>query len=140
MVIRLQEDCEGVDWERVAEVLLAAGLGTGGAEVRQKAFENSDTVVFVHVDELLVGVGRALSDGVLQAAIYDVAVHPDHQGNGLGRLIVENLAGRLPECNLILFASVGKEGFYRKLGFRRLLTGMGLFRKAEAMRERGFTD
>ena len=34
----------------------------------------------------------------------------------------------------------GKEEFYRKVGLRKMKTGMALFRNAAAMTEKGFTD
>ena len=69
-----------------------------------------------------------------------VRVDPDHQGRGLGKLIMENILDRLPECNVILYASPGKEGFYQKHGFRRMKTGMARFIKSDAMQERDFTE
>jgi hypothetical protein len=47
---------------------------------------------------------------------------------------------RLSQCNIILYASPGREEFYRKLGLRKMKTGMALFRKAEIMKEKGFTE
>ena len=35
----------------------------------------------------LIGFGRAISDGEYQGAIYDVAVLPENQGKGVGRVI-----------------------------------------------------
>jgi hypothetical protein len=32
------------------------------------------------------------------------------------------------------------KGFYQKQGFRRMKTGMALFKKSESMREREFTE
>jgi hypothetical protein len=34
----------------------------------------------------------------------------------------------------------GKEDFYRKLGFRKMQTGMAVFKNAENMKLRGFTE
>jgi len=42
--------------------------------------------------------------------------------------------------NVILFASPGKEDFYRKLGLRKMKTGMALFKKPDEMKEKGFTE
>ena len=50
------------------------------------------------------------------------------------------LAGLPPTCTVILFASPGKEPFYRTLGFRRMLTGMARFGDPPTMAARGFTD
>ena len=63
----------------------------------------------------MIGFGRALSDGAYQAAIYDVAVLPAYQGKGIGKLIVEKLIERCPDCNYILYSSPGKEIFYQKM-------------------------
>jgi GNAT superfamily N-acetyltransferase len=46
---------------------------------------------FVYRGDAVVGAGRALADGVDCAYIADIAVHPDHQGRGLGRAIIERL-------------------------------------------------
>jgi hypothetical protein len=42
----------------------------------------------------------------------------------------------LPGCNVILYASPGKEDFYRKLGLRRMKTGMARFQNPGAMARR----
>ena len=47
---------------------------------------------------------------------------------------------RISHCNVILYATPGKEGFYEKSGFRRMKTGMARFIKDASMRERGFTE
>jgi len=140
MDLRIQKDCSNINWHEVSQLMLSVNIGSFPAEIRQKAFENSASVVFVFDKDKLVGVGRAVSDYTYEAAIYDIAVHPEYQGKGIGKTIVQTLMESLPTCNFILYAAPGKEGFYAKLGFRKLKTGMGLFRKKEYMRERGFTD
>jgi len=109
------------------------------AEVHRKTFTASASVVFVYDDQKLIGFGRAISDGLIQAAIYDVAVTPAFQGKGIGKQIIERIVASLPGCNFILYASPGKEPFYEKLKFRRMKTGMALFVKSEIMIYRGFT-
>lgn len=44
----------------------------------------------------MVGFARALSDGVAIAYLADVYVHPDHQGRGLGRAIVQRMIDEGP--------------------------------------------
>jgi len=92
-----------------------------------------------HRGDQLIGFGRAISDGVSQAAIYDVAVVPEFQNQGVGTTIINHILARIVHCNVILYASPGKEGFYKTLGMRKMKTGMALFLKAEEMKERGFT-
>ncbi len=133
-------NCECVDWREVAATLERVGMAHREPEAHKKAFEASHTTVFVHDAGRLVGFGRALSDGVYQAAVYDVAVLPEFQGKGVGKLIVEHLLERTAGCNVILYASPGKENFYRKLGFRLMKTGMAAFSKAQIMAQKGFTE
>ena len=140
MEYEIRFDCEGVDWTLVADTLKNVGMAYFEPDAHRRAFEASHTVVFVRDGGRLVGFGRAISDGVYQAAIYDVAVVPEFQGKGLGRAIMTSILSRLPHCNIILYASVGKEGFYRSLGMRAMKTGMALFRNVEAMAAKGFTD
>lgn len=109
-------------------------------DVHKRAFEASHTIVFVYLGDQLIGFGRAISDGVCQAAIYDVAVIPEFQKKGIGTTIVKNILDRLSQCNIVLYASPGKEEFYIACGFRKMLTGMALFTEAEEMRIKGFTE
>jgi len=108
--------------------------------LHKKAFKNSYVTVFIYHENRIIGFGRAISDGVHQAAIYDVAVHPEFQKKGLGNLILKNIISKLPQCNIILYASPGKEGFYTKNYFRKMKTGMAQFTNAEKMALKGFTD
>jgi len=132
--------CVGVDWASVAETLKLVGMAHYEPDVHRKAFEASHTTVFAYQGGRLIGFGRAISDGVYQAAIYDVAVLPDFQGQGVGKALVKHILDRLSSCTVILYASPGREAFYRTLGFRKMTTGMAVFNNAERMKERGFTE
>ena len=140
MDLRIQKDCSNIDWNEVSQIMKEVNIGSFPSEIRQKAFENSAAVVFIFEKEKLIGLGRAISDGTYEAAIYDIVVRPEYQGKGIGKIIVETLMESLPTCSFILYAAPGKEGFYGKLGFRKLKTDMGLFIKKEHMRQRGITD
>jgi ribosomal protein S18 acetylase RimI-like enzyme len=140
MSIKFQTICEGIDWKLVPELLKTVGMGFHSPEVHQKTFSASAFVIFVYDEELLIGFARAISDGVTQAAVYDVAVLPSYQGQGIGKLMMEQMINSLPGCNFILYASPGKEPFYEKLNFRKMKTGMALFVKQEVMKDRGFTE
>jgi predicted N-acetyltransferase YhbS len=78
----------------------------------------------------LAGFARAISDGVCQAAVYDCALAPDCQRKGLGRMIMETILSELPDCDVLLCAAPGKEGFYEKLCFRKMKTD-GLVKSRE---------
>lgn len=90
-------------------------MGYFEGTVHKKAFENSHTVVFIFDDDKLIGFGRAISDGICQATIYDIAVLPKYQGKKIGSTIVDSILKRIPQCTFILYASPGKEIFYEKL-------------------------
>ena len=136
----IQQDCSNIDWKIIPEMLKLVGMGYHEASIHQKAFENSAAVVFIFEEGRLVGFGRAISDGMYQAAIYDVAVLPEYQGKGIGTLIINSILKALPQCNFILYASPGKEIFYTKLNFRRMKTGMALFKDAERMVIKGMIE
>ncbi len=138
--VEVKYGCAGVDWARVAETLKRVGMACHEPEAHRRAFEASHTTVFVYQGGQLVGFGRAISDGVYQAAVYDVAVLPESQGKGIGKTVVQHVLARLTSCNVILYASPGKEDFYRTLGFRKMMTGMALFQNAASMEEKGFTE
>lgn len=140
MELDIQQDCSGVDWKTVSDTLKTVGMAYHEPDLHKKAFEASHTTVFVYHAKRLIGFGRAISDGVYQAAVYDCAVLPEFQGKGIGTTIMKNILQRISHCNVILYASPGKEGFYQTLGFRKMKTGMAHFKKKEVMRERGFTE
>ena len=140
MDLDVKQGCAGVDWQTVAQILKSVGMAYHEPDVHKKAFEASHTTVFVYHAERLIGFGRAISDGAYQAAIYDCAVLPDFQGRGIGTKIMKNILSRISHCNIILYAFPGKEGFYQKYGFRKMKTGMALFKQGESMIDRGFTE
>ena len=91
MNLRIQENCENIDWNQIMYYLKMVGMGYHKPESHQKAFLNSFSVVFIFDHEQLIGFGRAISDGAYQAAIYDVVVVPTYQKRGIGRLIMERI-------------------------------------------------
>jgi GNAT superfamily N-acetyltransferase len=140
MKVDVKQDCIGVDWKAVSETLECVGMAYYEPDVHRKAFEASHTTLFVYHDDRLIGFGRAISDGAYQAAVYDCAVLPEFQGKGIGKVIMNKILSQLSHCNIILYSTPGKEGFYQTLGFRKMKTGMAHFKKGESMREHGFTE
>ena len=140
MNIKIQYNCLNVNWNDVSNILKEVGMAYFEGEVHKKAFENSHTVVFAFENDKLIGFGRAISDGVYQAAIYDVAVLPEYQGKKIGATIVDSILRLIPQCNFILYASPGKEIFYEKQNFKKMKTGMALFLNSDKMKIKGFTE
>ncbi|MDR1714925.1 MAG: GNAT family N-acetyltransferase [Dysgonomonas sp.] len=135
-----QTDCRDISWERVRNLLDIVGMSTVDPEKHRISFEASHSVIFVYDDTTLIGFGRMISDGVRQSALYDIAVDPSYQGHRIGQEIVTRLMAVTPGCNFILYASPGKEGFYKKLNFKRMKTGMAYFINPERMVDGGFVE
>lgn len=133
MELEITSDCSCVDWQAIADILKEVGMAYHAPEVHRRAFRSSHIAVFVYENTQLIGFGRAISDGEYQGAIYDVAVIPDSQGKGIGKIIIQAILEQLPNCNVILYATPGMEGFYRKLGFGLMKTGMAVFTSPQAM-------
>jgi ribosomal protein S18 acetylase RimI-like enzyme len=140
MIIEISYDCSGVNWNAVSETLKSVGMAYYEPDVHRRAFEASHTTVFIYQAGRLIGFGRAVSDGVLQGAVYDVAVRPEFQKKGIGTIIVKKILERLAGCNVLLYAAPGKEEFYKTLNFRKMKTGMALFQEPEKMKGRGFIE
>lgn len=140
MNLKLQFDTSNINWDFVTDILKTVGMAYHNSDLNQLAFHNSFTVVFAFDDDKMVGFGRAISDGAFQAAIYDVAVIPDYQGKGIGKMMIDQIIQRCPNCNFILYSAPGKELFYEKCNFRKMKTGMALFTDIERMKMRGFTE
>ena len=140
MKITLKFDTTNVDWQEAATVIERAPLGTKDPEKLRRAFENTHTVVFAYDGEKLVGMGRAISDGEYYSGVFDVVVLPEYQGQGIGKKMINVIHDRIPEETTILFTTIGKEPFYEKFGYKKLLTGMGRFRDASTRREQGFIE
>lgn len=141
MQLEWKETPEGVDWQELSALYLAAPLGEKNPADLEKAFSNSMFRLFVYDSGRLVGVGRALADGADCSYICDVAVLPTHQGIGLGKEIVSKLIALSADHKKILLYSVpGKESFYRRLGFRRMTTAMAIFENQSSALERGLVN
>lgn len=140
MNLSLRDSCKETDWPIVVWILKSGGMSHYTPEIHQRAFENSHAAVFAFDGETLIGFGRVISDGTYQAGMYDVAVDPEYQGRGIGAVIVKALLEKVKGCNVILYASPGKEQFYGKQGFRKMKTGMAIFLEPTRMAENGFTE
>ncbi len=142
MDIEIRTTMENVDWSRVSSILDHYGLSHEAADIQRTIFERSYAVAFVYDGDLLVGCGRALSDGISQAAIYNVALEEAYHGRQLGRAIIEALIEQVKNCTIILYTHPQTIALYEKLGFRRQKTGFVMLNKSrqqeEWMEQEGF--
>ena len=127
-----------IDWEALSHLYKIAPLGDKKPENLKTVFSNSRYICFVYEEERLVGAGRALADGVDCAYICDIAIHPNFQGLGIGKAIVNQLVEFSKDhTKIILYANPGKEPFYAKLGFSKMKTAMAIFKDKKTALARG---
>lgn len=132
------DSLETVDWHELEQLYRLAPLGDKSADFLKTVFTNSRYRSFVRDKGKLIAAGRALADGADASYICDVAVLPSHQGTGIGKAVVNRLVElSAGHKKIILYAVPGKEGFYRKLGFLRMLTAMAIFENPQKGIERG---
>ena len=129
MTYRVQKTTENINWTRVADLLAHFGLSEFDAETQQKVFEQSYAVVFIFDKEQVIGFGRAISDGICQAALYNIALDEKYHGKGLGKEIINQLIMQVKQCNIILYTHPNTVGLYENLGFRKMKTGMAMYQK-----------
>lgn len=133
---------ETMDWDELSHLYLIAPLGQKSPADLKVSFSNSMFKCFVYDSGRLIAAGRALADGVDCSYICDIAVHPDYQGYGLGKQLVAKLVEVSKDHRkIILYAAVGKEPFYIKLGFKRMATAMAIFKnQVQALKDGLVTD
>jgi N-acetylglutamate synthase-like GNAT family acetyltransferase len=85
------------------------------------AIGNSEPVVTVWDGSRAIGFARATSDGIYRATIWDVAIHPDYQGAGLGRQLVQTVLSHPRMCRVerVYLMTTYKQSFYERIGFQK---------------------
>ncbi len=82
----------------------------------------SDSFCFIIAKDQgkIIGMGRAISDGVSDAYIQDVVVYSEYRGQGIGGRITQKIIDFLRAHNIQwigLISEPGYENFYENLGF-----------------------
>ncbi len=115
----------GWDTEEIVSLYRSAGWWKAGRDDPSEvpALIRGSLVFVVAVDRTTgkaIGMGRAISDGVSDAYIQDLAVLPEFRGRGIGKQILARVLRGILErgiCWIALIAEGGTGDFYRKLGF-----------------------
>ena len=82
--------------------------------------------IAVYEDGKLVGYIDSVSNGVTDAYIQDLIVHPDYQGRGLGTELMNQMIAYLKENRIYIISVVFEESlkpFYDRFGFSSMLCG-----------------
>ena len=106
----------------------ASGLSPMTPSAAQEALPSSLYAVTVRLHDRLVAMGRVVGDG-LHVQVVDIAVHPEYQGRGLSRIVMEHIMRfidtSVAPCAVVsLLADV--DWLYQKFGFEesRVSTAM----------------
>lgn len=111
--------CKEFAAEEVQKLFRAVEWSSGDypEEVRL-AMLGSEAVYSAWDDGRLVGLINAISDGVMTVYFHYLAVHPDFQGQGIGKRLVEGMLDRYSSFLRKMLVSYNEEvGFYERLGF-----------------------
>ena len=81
---------------------------------------NSTVVVSLWHRNQLIGFGRATSDHVFRAVLWDVVVASDRQGLGFGKLIIEAILTnkKIKSVERIYLMTTNSSEFYKQFGFK----------------------
>jgi predicted GNAT family acetyltransferase len=116
--IRYQIGLDGIRGEELKRVLTADAFDNGRTpEQYDESCRNSALCVFAFDEDRLVGMARALSDGVCNAYVVDVWTQTEYRRQGIARAILEIIEGSMPGQHIALFTDDAPE-FYAACGFR----------------------
>ena len=85
-----------------------------------KMLSHSTVVVSLWHHNQLIGFGRATSDLVFRAVLWDVVIASEHQGLGMGKLIIEAILNnkKIKSVEKIYLMTTNSSEFYKQLGFK----------------------
>jgi len=120
--IQFSHSLADIDLYQLQELFNLAAFWAKGRSIKDWsiALANSEPVISIWDRELLIGFARATSDGIYRATIWDVVIHPDYQGNGLGSKLVETVLShpRMQKVERVYLMTTHQEEFYKKIGFQ----------------------
>ena len=121
--VRFCTDKSKVDFSQLQVLFKATAFWARERKLEdlQIAIANSNPVVTVWDNRRLIGFARATSDGIYRAGIWDVVVHPDYQGMGLGRKLVETVLSHphVSKVERVYLTTTYQQSFYERIGFVR---------------------
>tara|TARA_Y100001968_G_scaffold293346_1_gene299228 strand:- start:357 stop:824 length:468 start_codon:yes stop_codon:yes gene_type:complete len=81
---------------------------------------NSSEIISLWQSKRMIGFGRATSDGIYRAVLWDVVIANDLQGLGLGKLLVNALINtpKIQSVEKIYLMTTNSSEFYQQMGFK----------------------
>lgn len=131
MNVKLYHDLSSVHLDDMQKVYASVGWMKHNQDIIKRIFDASTHVSIAvggKCGDEVIGFGRALSDGYFNAALYDVIVHADYQGKGIGRIVIDDLLHQLRDVSCVhLISTTGRDGFYHRAGMRKVKTAMARY-------------
>ena len=86
----------------------------------KRMLANSNVIITIWYKNNLVGFGRATTDQVYRAVLWDIVVSQNVQRVGLGKIIVEELLKdkKINSAEKIYLMTTDSKDFYKQLGFK----------------------
>ncbi|HUK55550.1 MAG TPA: GNAT family N-acetyltransferase [Nitrospiria bacterium] len=92
----------------------------------KRMLENTDYVFSAWDGPRLIGFARVMTDRIYRATLWDVVVHPDVQGRGVGETLMKTILSHpvLSRVQKFWLNTRDKQAFYERFGFVRSDQGM----------------
>ncbi|MBJ7450269.1 MAG: GNAT family N-acetyltransferase [Parachlamydiales bacterium] len=123
------ESKDGISYQQIDNLFELVGWGKGfypTIEKWQRVLKASTFIAYIKKDDQVIAFARILEDGIM-CMFYDMCVHPDYQGNGLGTKVVSFLLDKIKDMEFISIGLFVEESnpsarkFYESVGFEKVL-------------------
>lgn len=135
-MLRIEENV--LSAETFRNLYLSVGWESPSLEQIKIALSNSLRTFIVIEEERAIGMARLLGDYAMSYYIKDFAIHPEYQGKGIGRYLMESIDTSIRQelkegwsVSLELISAKGQENFYKKFEFEERpceWDGAGMFK------------
>ena len=85
----------------------------------RKMLVNSNVIVTLWDNQNLIGFGRATTDTIYRAVLWDIVISKDVQRIGFGKMVLEALINdkQIKSVERIYLMTTNSQDFYKQLGF-----------------------
>lgn len=126
MSITYKMDLSDVNWDEIKNKVAEDDFDNGRTpEQLKKSFENSFATCITYDGDQIIGKARVLSNGVCNAYIVDVWIYTPHRHQGIASQMLKQLMEKLHGQHVYLFTDKDTVPFYKQLGFKEWVTGLG---------------